>query len=40
MSDFKWNGGGSTHSKSWDETLPTDSAVIRSHYNYNLNAIF
>jgi len=28
MSDFKWNGGGNLHGKSWDETLPTDSAII------------
>lgn len=27
MSEFRWNSGGSLHSKDWEEHLPTDSAV-------------
>lgn len=27
MSEFRWNSGGSLHSKAWEEHLPTDSAV-------------
>jgi Cytochrome B561, N terminal. len=27
MSEFRWNSGGSLHSKEWEEHLPTDSAV-------------
>ncbi|RZB39699.1 transmembrane protein 209 [Asbolus verrucosus] len=28
MSEFKWNGGSSYNGKEWDESLPTDSAII------------
>lgn len=28
MSEFKWNGGSSYNGKEWDESLPTDSAVV------------
>jgi len=27
MSEFRWNSGGSLHSKGWEEHLPTDSSV-------------
>lgn len=35
MSDFKWNSGGNLHGKSWDESLPTDSAVSIVSFYYN-----
>lgn len=28
MSEFKWNGGSCYNGKDWDESLPSDSAVI------------
>ncbi|CAG9834640.1 unnamed protein product [Diabrotica balteata] len=28
MSEFKWNGGGKYNGKEWDESLPTDCAVV------------
>ncbi|KAJ3665391.1 hypothetical protein Zmor_000888 [Zophobas morio] len=28
MSEFKWNGGSSYNGKEWEESLPTDSAII------------
>jgi hypothetical protein len=28
MSEFKWNGGSSYNGKEWEESLPTDSAIV------------
>ncbi|XP_012253137.2 transmembrane protein 209 [Athalia rosae] len=28
MSDFKWNGGSSYNGKEWDNSLPTDTAIV------------